>query len=111
MGRINAGTLTETILLSIPGPTVSDGRGGRMPGPATTPVSRSAHKRELSGTEVLRLGQTLGTRVVEFTIRYLPTVTTSSTLTWQGKTLAVRQLIHDDYKEFTVLTCVDNGRD
>lgn len=110
MGRIAAGQLTERITLRAPGPSVPDGRGGQNPGPMGAPVTVWARKRELTGTEVLRLGQTAGTGVVEFTIRYRETAGLTSLVDWQGRDYAVRQVVHDDRKEYTVLTCLTNGR-
>lgn len=110
MGRLNAGSLTERIGLLSPGVATPDGQGGFLPAAPATPVVVHARKRELSGMEAIRLGQTLGSSVVEFTIRYRPAVTHKTGVMWQGKTLGVRQVTHDDFKEFTVLTCVDNGR-
>lgn len=110
MGRLNAGDLTERISLTNPTAAVSDGRGGQLPGAPATPVEAYAQKRELSGAEVLRLGQTLGASIVEFTIRYREDVSTTTLVTWQGRSYGIRQVVHDSRKEFSALTCVDNGR-
>lgn len=110
MGRLNAGALTETIWLSTPVGAAPDGQGGFLPTVKPAPVLVYARKRELSGMEAIRLGQVLGSSVVEFTIRYKPQVTHKTGVTWKGKSYGVRQVTHDDFREFTVLTCVDNGR-
>lgn len=110
MGRINAGDLTERVALHYPGVATPDGRGGQRPGPPTDPVVVWARKRELSGMEKLRLGQTLASSVVEFTLRFRAGVVTTTRLVWQGRTYAIRQVSHDDRNEFTTLTCEDNGR-
>lgn len=110
MGRLAAGNLTERISLRNPSAPVSDGRGGFRPGVPTTPVVVSASVRVLSGAEVLRLGQVLGTSVAEFTVRYTTNVTTATTVTWQGRSYGVKQVAQDVRREFTTLTCSDNGR-
>lgn len=113
MGRLAAGSLTEHIELLIPvvnAPVVPDGQGGHLASPKPEPLLVWARKREISGTEALRLGQTLSSSVIEFTTRYRPSVTPKASLVWQGKTFGISRVTHDDLKEFTVLTCVDNGR-
>ncbi|SDY97622.1 phage head closure protein [Hymenobacter psychrophilus] len=109
MGRVAAGNLTERLSLLNPSAPVPDGRGGFLPGVATSPLVVRASVRQLSGLEVLRLGQVLGTSVVEFTIRYTDAVNTTTKLRWSGRSYGVRQVVHDPRREFTVLTAVDNG--
>lgn len=110
MGRIAAGDLTERVSLQQPTAAVPDGQGGFLKGGVNVTVTVYAKVRVVSGTEALRLGQTLGSRVVQAVVRYYPAATSSTTLTWEGKSLAVQQVVHDNRKEFTTLTCVDNGR-
>lgn len=109
MGRLNAGSLTERLELLTPSAATSDGQGGRVKGLATTSETVWGRVRILSANEVVRLGQTVGTTVAEFTIRYRP-ATTATQATWKGKTLGIRAVQDDPFKEFTTLTCVDNGR-
>jgi SPP1 family predicted phage head-tail adaptor len=110
MGRIAAGSLTERITLRTPGPSVPDGRGGQKPGTPGTPVTVWARKVELTGREALRLGQTAATVVVEFTIRKRAGVSVTTLVEWNGQSYAVQRVVHDDRHEYSVLTCLNNGR-
>jgi len=111
MGRLNAGQLNQRITLLIPGPSVPDGRGGQVAGPATA-SARWALVRPLRTAEKLALGQTLDSASYEITLRQQTgeTVSAHERVRWKGLDLNVQGVSPDEYNEYWLLTCFNSGK-
>ncbi|SNR92335.1 phage head closure protein [Hymenobacter mucosus] len=113
MGRLAAGSLTERVTLTNASAAIEDGQGGWLESESGPEWTRTVHaeRKVLSGSEALRLGQVLGGEVALYTVRYTARATSDTRLTTKtGQTYSVRHVEHDTRREFSLLTCVDNGR-
>lgn len=109
MGRLNAGQLSQRVTLLTPGAKAGDGRGGFTPG-TDTEKEVWARVRTLRGGEKLALGQVLNTDAVEVTVRNGPLLSPAQRLRWKAATYNVLSVTPDEYNEYTLLTCVSDGR-
>lgn len=111
MGRINAGSLNQRIVLLTTAASVPVGGGqGFAPAGPDTELPLWARVRPLRAAEVLALGQTLNTAAFEITIRKRDGVSAKQRVRYQGHELNVQGMVADEFNEYLLLTCFSSGK-
>lgn len=104
-----AGQFREQIALLVPAAEpVSDGAGGFL-ATAETEVPLWARVQRQAGSEQLRLGAIQGGQPYKVTLRYYPGVRRDYRLRFEGKSLSITSIVHNERKTETLLYCYDNG--
>lgn len=110
--RLSAGQLTETVTLTLPGSSVSDGRGGFRPGVTPGATSqRSARVRVLQAAERTRLGLPVSSQAWQVWVRATHPLSEDAwqqahrgRLQWRTEEAAVVSVEPDERRECLVLT-------
>jgi len=111
MGRLAAGSLSETITLTLPGPTIPDGRGGQKVGPIPgLSYIRAARVRVLRAAEKVRYGLALNVQAWELTTRATHpleadpfTSAHRGRVRWKAEEGAVQSVEPDERREYLTI--------
>ena len=99
----------ERVTLHTPLPAESDGMGGKLKaGPDTTAETNAAVK-QLAAREDLINGKIVYRHPYRVTLRYTSSITANQRLTWEGRSLNISSVIHDERKTETTLICYAVG--
>lgn len=92
----SAGKFRERVTFYVPGATVSDGAGGRLPAAAETSVTLWARVQALQAKEDLVNGKVTYRQPYKVTIRFTSGIDQSNRLEWNGKQLSITSVVTDE---------------
>lgn len=104
-----AAKFRERVTIHTPKPAISDNMGGMLKVGADDTMETNAAVKQLAAREDLINGKIVYRHPYRVTLRYNNFIKAKQRLTWEGLSLNISSVIHDERKTETTLICYAVG--